>query len=133
MREVLAQDDAALRASLLNGAATMGVSERWITTAAQMGMGFILPFALVFVAIPLESFIQASRTVLGILAVASLRALSFLFTMLANMSGYIGRMLTSIYDLLIFLPLWIEQKIPQKDSKGKKAFQPLHTQNVKEA
>jgi len=53
--------------------------------------------------------------------------------MLANMSGYIGRMLTSIYDLLIFLPLWIEQKIPQKDSKGKKAFQPLHTQNVKEA
>jgi len=133
MREVLAQDDAALRASLLSGAATMGVSERWITTAAQMGMGFILPFALVFVAIPLESFIQASRTVLGIVAVASLRALSFLFTMLANMSGYIGRMLTSIYDLLIFLPLWIEQKIPQKDSKGKKAFQPLQTQNVKEA
>ncbi|MDX8381002.1 MAG: hypothetical protein R8M14_02695 [Ghiorsea sp.] len=141
MREVLAQDDAALRASLLNGAASMGVSERWITTAAQMGMGFILPFALVFVAIPLESFIQASRTVVGITAVAFLRALSFAFTMLANISGYAGRMFTSLYDLLIFLPLWVENIIRQNkdkdgkanEGKDKKPFNPLQTQTVKEA
>ena len=34
-------------------------SSLWITTAAQMGMGFILPFALVFVAIPLETFVHS--------------------------------------------------------------------------
>ena len=39
----------------------------WITTAAQMGMGFTLPFALVFVAIPLETFVHSLRTVLGLL------------------------------------------------------------------
>ena len=38
----------------------------WITTAAQMGMGFILPFALTFVAIPLETFVHSLRTVLGV-------------------------------------------------------------------
>lgn len=33
----------------------------WITTAAQMGMGFILPFALTFVAIPLETFVLSLK------------------------------------------------------------------------
>jgi hypothetical protein len=137
MREILAQDDAALRASLLNGAATaMGVSDRWITTAAQMGMGFILPFALVFVAIPLESFIQSSRTVLGITAAGMLRAMAFVFSVLANSAHYIGRMLTSIYDLFIFIPLWIEERVSHASrsaKKEKREFNPLQTQSMKEA
>jgi len=126
MREILAQDDAALRASLLNSAEVMtaasGMSERWITTAAQMGMGFILPFALVFVAIPLESFIHSSRTVLGIAAAALLRTASFVFALLANGAHYFGLVLKSVYDLFIFLPLWVETKI--KGSTSKKATNP---------
>jgi len=137
MREVLAQDDAALRASLINSAATaIGVSDRWITTAAQMGMGFILPFALVFVAIPLESFIHSSRTVLGISAAGTLRALAFSFSVFANASHYIGRMLTSIYDLFIFIPLWIETRIRgsnrSEKKKEKRGFNPLQTESMKE-
>lgn len=136
MREILAQDDAALRASLLSGAvAAAGVSDRWITTAAQMGMGFILPFALVFVAIPLESFIHSSRTVLGITAAGMLRAMAFVFSVLANGSHYIGRMLTSIYDLFIFIPLWIEERVSHlsKSTKNeKREFNPLQTQSMKE-
>ncbi len=132
MREVLAQDDAALRASLLSNAmGAAGLSDRWITTAAQMGMGFILPFALVFVAIPLESFIHASRTVLGIAATAALRALAFVFTMLANTAGYAGRMFTSSYDLIIFIPLWVESMFKQHKQE-KKSFSPLQTQTLKE-
>jgi len=137
MREILAQDDAALRASLLNGAevaTAAGLSDRWITTAAQMGMGFILPFALVFVAIPLESFIHAARTVLGIAAVSMLRSLSFVFTLLANSAHYFGQMLISIYDLFIFIPLWLESKIkgeqPQARKKDKTKFNPLDTQTM---
>ncbi|WP_157753608.1 hypothetical protein [Ghiorsea bivora] len=41
-REILAQDDAALRASLLNNAEAVagatGMSDRWITTTAQLGL-----------------------------------------------------------------------------------------------
>ncbi len=109
MREQLSQDDASLVASLVGDkGAAAAVANQWITTAAQMGMGFILPFALTFVAIPLESFVHASRTVIGLLLQAALRALAFALRLLGNVSRYGGTMLVRIYDLLIFLPLWLE-------------------------
>ncbi len=124
MREILAQDDAALRASLVSATVeAVSASDNWITTAAQMGMGFILPFALVFVAIPLESFIHAARTVLGIFACGLLRFLAVFFAMLANSAFYLGRMLTSIYDLFIFIPIWLEVQLKgakkEKSQSGK--------------
>ena len=64
MREVLLHDELATSA-LLRGetGATASSGYMWITTAAQMGMGFILPFALTFVAIPMETFVHSLRTV----------------------------------------------------------------------
>lgn len=134
MREVLAQDDASLRASLVNASAgVVESSDRWITTAAQMGMGFILPFALVFVAIPLESFIHASRTVLGIVSAGFLRMLAFTFAVLANTSNYLGHLFISIYDLLIFLPLWIEGAVRRGKQSSKQHNKGLHNESKKEA
>ena len=70
MREVLLQDELATSALLRGDGVAAVVSEHlWITTAAQMGMGFILPFALVFVAIPLETFVHSLRTVLGLIGI----------------------------------------------------------------
>src|SRR5690606_40051871 len=86
-------------------------------SAAQMGMGFILPFALVFVAIPLESFFHSSRTVLGLLGVGLLRALTWLLRLLGNLAWYLGSLLVHVYDLLIFAPLWLERLI--KESRHK--------------
>jgi len=113
MRELLSQDDAALVAGLLSGGEMLAgdAASRWITTAAQMGMGFILPFALTFVAIPLETFIHASRTVLGILAVGLLHALAGLLRILGNGSRHVGQALLNLYDLFIFAPLWVEQRL----------------------
>jgi hypothetical protein len=120
MRELLMQDAAATRALLRADGATEIVqnSHLWITTAAQMGMGFILPFALTFVAIPLESFVHSLRTVLGIFAVALLRTLIWALRLVGNIARFAGRMLINIYDLLIFAPLWVEQLV--KTSAGKK-------------
>jgi hypothetical protein len=117
MREVLAQDDAALRAALLTAQGTGAdgaASSRWITTAAQMGMGFILPFALTFIAIPLESFIHSVRTVLGVIGVFMLRSFSFLARLTGNLSKQLCFMLTQIYDLIICAPLWAEHKIKRR-------------------
>jgi len=113
MRELLMQDAAATRALLRADGATEIVqnSHLWITTAAQMGMGFILPFALTFVAIPLESFVHSLRTVLGVLAVAFLRTLMWSLRLLGNLARFAGRLLINVYDLLIFVPLWVEQLI----------------------
>lgn len=135
MREILSQDDAALRASLIEGGATAVAvsSQRWITTAAQMGMGFILPFALVFVAIPMESFVHASRTVLGMALVGLLRGLAFVLSMIGNAAHYIGQMLVSIYDLLIFFPLWIEGLVKGGAAgEEKKGFNPFGSRPAKE-
>ena len=75
----------------------------------QMIMGFVLPFALTFVAIPLESFIHASRTVLGIAMVGLLRAGDTTLRFLANTAYHLGITLTNIYDLIIFIPLRLEE------------------------
>ncbi len=125
MRELLSADDAALVAGLLGGASVEGVDEsgRWITTAAQMGMGFILPFALTFIAIPLESFVHSSRTVMGVVLVAALRFLALMSRFLGNISRYLGKSLINIYDLVIFFPLWIEGMIRGEKTAVKLAVQ----------
>jgi hypothetical protein len=81
----------------------------WITTAAQMGMGFTLPFALVFVALPLEAFVHSSRTVLGMLGIGTLKLLQLVLRLVAGLFTKAGDVLSRIYDIPIFMPLWIEQ------------------------
>ena len=112
MREILLQDELATSALLRGEAgAAFGSQFVWITTAAQMGMGFILPFALTFVAIPLESFVHALRTVLGVALTASLRLLAALLRLAGDGCRYLGRLLIDLYDVVIFLPLWLEQQV----------------------
>lgn len=112
MREILSEQDAALAAELVsNGMMAEMRTSTWITTASQMGMGFILPFALTFVAIPLESFVHSSRTVFGIVAVATLRTLATLLRIVGTIFHYLGNGLVNVYDLVIFAPVWIEARV----------------------
>ncbi|MCG8543936.1 MAG: hypothetical protein MJE12_06975, partial [Alphaproteobacteria bacterium] len=112
MREILLQDQLATSALLRGEPATGFASEFvWITTGAQMGMGFILPFALVFVAIPLETFVHSLRTVVGLVATAFLRALSVVLRVLGSVFHHLGLVLVDFYDMVIFLPLWLERRV----------------------
>ena len=107
MREVLLHDELATSA-LLRGDASGGMPNQymWITTAAQMGMGFILPFALTFVAIPLETFVHSLRTVIGLIAIGVLRVVALALRLLGSLSRYLGVLITQVYDLPLFIPLW---------------------------
>jgi len=122
MREVLLHDELATSA-LLRGDLTATATNQylWITTAAQMGMGFILPFALVFVAIPLETFVHSLRTVLGVIGIGIMRFMSLLLRVLGNASLYIGALLEQVYDLPLFVPLWLEQRMARDDDGGNRA------------
>ena len=112
MREVLLQDELATSSLLRGDAVASAINPHlWITTAAQMGMGFILPFALVFVAIPLETFVHSLRTVMGLLAIGILRLLALLLRVLGNGSRHLGTLTQQVYDLLLFVPLWIETRM----------------------
>ncbi|MFQ5547539.1 MAG: hypothetical protein ACE5FV_04550 [Woeseia sp.] len=111
MREVLLHDELATSA-LLRGddSQTLSGQYLWITTAAQMGMGFILPFALTFVAIPLETFVHSLRTIMGLVAIGVLRFISLALRLLGNAFRYFGLLAEHLYDLPLFIPLWLEER-----------------------
>ncbi len=110
MREVLLQDELATASALrgLEGSA-VAAETMWITTAAQMGMGFVLPFALTFVAIPLESFIQTFRHVASLVVVGLMDLAVVLLRLVGNLTWQAGVVMLHVYDLVIFAPLWLER------------------------
>jgi hypothetical protein len=79
-----------------------------------MIMGFILPFALTFVAIPLESFVHSSRNVFGLGLVLFIRFLAYLMNLLGSVLNNLSTGIIHIYDIVIFIPLWIEAKVGKK-------------------
>jgi len=61
------------------------------------------------VAIPLESFIHASRTVIGLVSASVVRVLAYAAKMAGQMMYQAGRITIHVYDIAIFLPLSVEQ------------------------
>jgi hypothetical protein len=110
MRDMLIADKQALLQSL---AATQApIADGWLTgipTAGQMLLGFILPFALAFVAIPLESFINSARTVGGAALVVAARAAAALLRVAGHFFRQLSKVLITLYDILIVLPLLAER------------------------
>lgn len=107
MRDLLAADREAL-SSQLAGDAGSPAEFRWIPAVGQMVMGFTLPFVLTFVAIPFESFIHSSRTVLGVVMAGLVRFFAFLLGALGGIAFSLGETLTALYDIPIFVPLKVE-------------------------
>lgn len=122
MREILAAQDAELLRSLSGGeggestaiGTSGGEGPRIIPLTVHMVLSFLLPYALAFVAIPLESLVHSGRTVLGMLLVGFLRAVRLVLRALGTASMALMRMVNHIYDLIIFLPLWIEARIRER-------------------
>ena len=121
MREILMQDELATSALLRGGEVLVQNDFLWITTAAQMGMGFILPFALVFVAIPLETFVHSLRTVMGLFGIGILRLTGLSFHILGTLFSHAGTALVKLYDITIFMPLWIEAKFHSQSGSDDKS------------
>ena len=113
MRDVLIADKQALLQSLA-ASAPAAPSDGWvgrIPMAGQMVLGFILPFALAFVAIPLESFIHSARNIGGSLLADLVRILGFALRVLGNLARHLSRLLLHFYDLLVVLPLMVEHLV----------------------
>ena len=128
MREVLLQDELATSALLRGDGIGVATNEfMWITTAAQMGMGFILPFALTFVAIPLETFVHSLRTVLGLAATGFLRFLSLLLRLIGSAARQLSIIVAQIYDLPLFIPLWWGAREVDDEASGRSKFGELRS------
>lgn len=110
MRDLLALDAEALQQSLA-GAPTGEPKFRWVPSIGQMLLGFILPFALAFVGIPLESFVHSLRTVSGLLVLGLLRTLRVLLRLVGGLCNHLSKILVNLYDVFIMVPLSIERMI----------------------
>ncbi|MBU1427095.1 MAG: hypothetical protein KJ681_15920, partial [Gammaproteobacteria bacterium] len=109
MRDMLIADKASLMRDLSSTAPP--VDNGWFTRipmAGQMIMGFVLPFALAFVAIPLESFVQSLRTVLGVVLVQTLRGTAFIVRFTGVLFKRFAKVLELLYDIPIVIPVLIE-------------------------
>src|SRR5437879_1579373 len=112
MRDMLIADKQALLQSLSTVQA--GPTEGWvgrIPTAGQMLLGFILPFALAFIAIPLESLIHSARTVGGVLLTVLVRTLALALRIAAQAVRQASRVLIRLYDVAIVVPLLAERLV----------------------
>src|SRR6266480_3730174 len=119
MRDMLSADRQALVQSLASAqAAPPDPLLRMIPTTAQMVLGFFLPFALAFVAVPLESFVYSLRTVGGAFLVMLIRATAFVLRVLGNLVRQLCRVLIGIYDVAIVLPLLVERLVKTAFSEG---------------
>jgi hypothetical protein len=112
MRDMLIADKQALLQSLASAQAP--VQEGWLSripTIGQMLLGFILPFALAFIAIPLESWINSARTVGGAALVMLVRALAVLLRVAGTIVRQLMRVLITLFDIVIVVPLLIERVV----------------------
>jgi len=120
MRDMLIADKQALLQSLA-ATAPAAHADGWVTsipTAGQMVLGFILPFALAFVAVPLESFIHSARNLGGSLLADLVRIVGFVLRVLGNLARHLTRLLLHTYDLLVVLPLMIEHLVKSWRGRG---------------
>ena len=119
MRDMLSADKQALVQSLASAqAAPPDPLLRMIPTTAQMLLGFFLPFALAFVAVPLESFVYSLRTVGGAFLVMLIRATAFVLRVLGYLIRQLCRVLIAVYDVTIVLPLLVERLVKAARSEG---------------
>jgi hypothetical protein len=121
MRDMLIADKQALLQSLstVQAAATEGWVGR-IPTAGQMLLGFILPFALAFIAIPLESLIHSARSVGGALLTALVRSLALVLRITGQALRQASRVLIRLYDVAIVVPLLAERMVKGSRRSGRR-------------
>ena len=122
MRDMLIADKQALLQSLATVQAAQ--SEGWVSripTAGQMLLGFILPFALAFIAIPLESLIHSSRTVGGAALMALVRTVAMALRVAGGVVRQLSRVLIRLYDVAIVVPLLVERLARARNRKPARA------------
>ena len=121
MRDMLIADKQALLQSLATVQPV--ASDGWmahIPTAGQMLLGFMLPFALAFIAIPLESLIHSGRTVGGVALLAAMRSGAFLLRVTGTLARQMSRVLIRLYDVAIVVPLLVERLVRTPRQSGKR-------------
>jgi hypothetical protein len=113
LREQIVEADAALKLSLAGAESTVvaRAADSSIPVIGQAVLGFVLPWILAMVAIPLEMLLDSGRHVLAQLAVLVLHAVGNAVHVLAHVARYLTSAIPSVYDVYVAIPLRIERMV----------------------
>lgn len=97
--------------------------------AAAMGLEatlvLVLPFALVFAGVPVAGAMAHGGATAALLLALVLQVLMLTFRLLGSLAAFAGAVLVQVYDLIIFLPLWIEDMIRTHGWRVSRGLVPL--------
>jgi hypothetical protein len=113
LRERIAEADVALRLALAgpSDAVVAAPVHSQIPVVGQAVLGFVLPWILAMVAIPLETFLDSGRHVASRVEVLLLHAAGNATGALAEGMRYLGNVVTALYDVYVSIPLRIESSL----------------------
>jgi hypothetical protein len=113
LREQIVEADAALKLSLAGSteARVQAPTHSSIPVIGQAVLGFVLPWILAMVAIPLESFLDSGRHVVSRLAVGGLLGIGHLAGALAHGARALTAAGPNLYDVVVAIPLRVERAL----------------------
>jgi hypothetical protein len=103
LREHLAETEVALRAALAGQAVSTGGWSN-VTVIGQAVLGFILPWILALIAMPLEMLIQTARPLVTGLFALLIRMIGLFFKVVAHGIHYASRAMEALLDMYVVLP-----------------------------
>lgn len=114
LREHIAETNAATTQALAGKAITAGDSDNTITVVGQATLGFVLPWILAMVAVPLEMLIESGQHVLTKLLILFIILLGYIIGTLGHILRTVMKTLIHIYDAYIIIPMQIGNLIKSK-------------------
>ena len=136
LREQIVEAESALKLSLAGdeGRLIQSASESRIPVIGQAVLGFILPWVIALVAVPLEMLLDSGRHVMGSLGVMLLRAVAMLSAVGAHVASHLTGLMASVFDVYIAIPLRIESMMRgghvDGGRKGRREHTPTPTENT---
>lgn len=113
LREQIVAADAALKMSLagVENTAVMNASTSKIPVIGQAVLGFVLPWILAMVAVPLEMLLDSGRHVSASLAALTLSVVGNAVKIAGHVLNSVFKLLPNLYDAYIAIPLRIERMV----------------------
>ena len=104
LREHLVESEMTLRQSLAGAAAPADAQSSMIPVIGQATLGFVLPWVLAMVAVPLEMLIESGQHVGVKLAAALVQLFGHASRILAHVLEFLIRIVTHLYDAYVVIP-----------------------------
>lgn len=121
MRDILAAQAQVFNAELDNKKVVEVMSV--IPMIGQVVLGFILPFALMFIAVPLETFLTSGMSMVRYLFSIILKILAFVCRLVGLASKQVGSIVNALYDMVVIVPLTIERLSVKHRTNDRRALE----------